>query len=92
VKKVHEINKVKHRADIVAIQSEMGLTSLNGLSLAPQALLPPRTIRGSISRTPTPKTPQQREQERVKGTTLRELVETMKSEKEAKAATEEVRK
>lgn len=84
VQKVHEINRVQHRAEIVAIQNEMGLTSLNGITLGPQSILPPRTIRSSISRPLPPKTPEQLEQERVKSSTLLELVSTMKSEKEAK--------
>jgi hypothetical protein len=62
LQKVHEINRVKHRADIVAIQSEMGLTSINGVSLGLQAVMPPKTIRGSISRPPPPKTPEQMEE------------------------------
>jgi hypothetical protein len=59
----------------------MGLTSVNGVSLGPQSVLPPRTIRGSISRSLNTKTPEQLEQERMKGSTLRDLVSTMKLEK-----------
>jgi hypothetical protein len=57
----------------------MGLTSLNGINIGPQAIVLPRTIRGSISRVLPSKTPEQLAEEKMKNGSLLDLVTSMKS-------------
>ena len=46
--------------EIENVQKEMGIINVNGVSLGPQLMAPPKTIRSSISRPFEPaKTPEQ---------------------------------